>query len=200
MIENPRTYWTQRWQNNETGWDIGYASSPLMHYIQQIENKQLKILIPGCGNAWEADALHKLGFKNVYVLDISEVPLKLFSERLPSFPKAHLICSDFFEHEGKYDLILEQTFFCALNPALRSQYASKMHQLLVPNGKLVGVLFGVPKNSDKPPFGGSKEEYIRLFEPLFDIKKLEGAYNSIPPRINQELFFHFVAKTVKTHK
>ncbi len=196
MIENPQKYWTQRWQNNETGWDIGYASSPLMHYIQQLENKQLKILIPGCGNAWEAEALHKLGFENVYVLDISELPLKLFSERLPSFPKEHLICSDFFEHEDKYDLILEQTFFCALNPEFRSKYAIQMHLLLKPFGKMVGVLFGVPKNNDKPPFGGSKEEYNTLFEPLFNIKTLEVAYNSIPPRSNQELFIHFVAKAL----
>ena len=32
-----------------------------------------------------------------------------------------------------------------------------MNQLLKPNGKLVGLMFNVPLNKDKPPFGGNKD-------------------------------------------
>lgn len=38
-------------------------------------------------------------------------------------------------------VLMEQTFFCAINPSLRKDYVAKMHELLAPNGKLVGVLF-----------------------------------------------------------
>ena len=56
--------WNQRYISNNTGWDIGYVSTPIKEYIDQITNKNIKILIPGCGNAHEAEYLFKNGFKN----------------------------------------------------------------------------------------------------------------------------------------
>jgi hypothetical protein len=47
-----RDYWSKRYQTNETGWDVGTPSTPLKEYIDQLENKNIKILIPGCGNAY----------------------------------------------------------------------------------------------------------------------------------------------------
>jgi hypothetical protein len=69
-----------------------------------------------------------------------------------------------------------------------------MAELLLPKGKLAGLLFDFPLTSDGPPFGGSKEEYIKLFSTKFEIKKLERAHNSIKPRENKELFFIFEVK------
>ena len=108
---NEENYWTERYQQQQTGWDIGYPSTPIKTYVEQLKNKQIKILIPGAGNAHEATFLHQNGFKNVHVLDISELPLKDFKKRNPDFPQEHLHHEDFFEHVGQYDLILEQTFF-----------------------------------------------------------------------------------------
>jgi thiopurine S-methyltransferase len=45
------TYWNKLYQSDETGWDIGYASHPIIKYFEQVNNKGLKILIPGAGNA-----------------------------------------------------------------------------------------------------------------------------------------------------
>lgn len=181
-------FWNNRYKTNDFGWDIGDVSEPLKKYIEQLDNKELKILIPGAGNAYEAEFLFKLGFKNVYVLDFAEAPLKNIKKRLPEFPNHQLIQQDFFEHKGQYDLIIEQTFFCAINPTLRSKYVQHMHELLAPNGKLVGLMFNDVLNLDKPPFGGNKEEYQQLFASTFDIKKMEPCYNSIKPREGRELF------------
>lgn len=194
MTELNKEYWNNRYRNNETGWDIGHASTPLKEYIDQLEDKGLSILVPGGGNAYEAEYLHNKGFTNVHLLDISPVPLENFLKRVPTFPKEHLICEDFFDHNGKYDLVLEQTFFCAIDPALRSKYAEHMHQLLNPGGKLVGLLFNDKLNDDRPPFGGNANEYRKLFEKLFSFKHFETAYNSIPPRAGRELFVSLVKK------
>lgn len=183
------TFWNHKYISGETGWDIGYVSTPIKEYIDQLSDKNLKILIPGGGNSYEAEYLFKNGFANVFVVDISSLPLKNLAERVPSFPKENLMHSDFFELKETYDLILEQTFFCALDPTLRENYVNKMHELLKPNGKLVGLLFNIPLNNDKPPFGGNKEEYISLFEDKFKVEKMETAYNSIPQREGNELFF-----------
>lgn len=187
-------YWEDRYQSETTGWDIGYPSTPLKAYFDQLENKELGILIPGAGNAYEAAYLWEHGFKNVDVLDISISPLQAFSKRCPSFPNDRLIHCDFFQHNKSYDLVVEQTFFCALDPQLRSAYVAKMCQLLNPKGKLIGLLWNKPMSIDQPPFGGTHAEYERLFDEKFDIEIMELAYNSIPPRQGNELFVKLVKK------
>ena len=187
-------YWENRYSNNETGWDVGKITTPLKEYIDQIEDKSIKILIPGAGNSYEFEYLFNNGFENVFVLDFAQAPLDNIHKRIPNCNTNQLIKSDFFEHEDKYDLILEQTFFCALEPSLRKDYVKKMKSLLNPNGKIVGLLFQFPLTEVGPPFGGSKEEYESLFENDFHIKTLETANNSIKPRQGNELFFNFIKK------
>lgn len=189
-----KTYWENLYQTQDTGWNIGHVSTPIKTYIDQLEDKSLKILIPGAGNSYEAEYLYNNGFKNLYVLDIAKQPLENLKQRVPDFPETHLLQHDFFELNNTFDLIIEQTFFCALNPDLRSQYVRKMSELMKPNGKLVGLLFDFPLTQDVPPFGGSKEEYITRFSNNFNLKTLEPSYNSIKPRAGKELFFIFEKK------
>lgn len=191
-----KDFWSERWKNGETGWDMGSPSTPLKAFIDTLENKDLKILIPGCGNAYEAEYLFNKGFQNVYVVDIVALALQEFSNRVPAFPKGHLLCADFFQlNEKGFDLVLEQTFFCAINPSLRNKYVKKMHEIISPNGRLVGLLFNDPNlNLDGPPFLGSEEEYRAIFAPFFSFNKLEPANNSIPPRAGRELFINFTRK------
>ena len=191
MNKLDKSFWEKRYQNNQTGWDVGYIATPLKDYMDQLSNKEIKILIPGAGNSHEAEYLWKNGFKNIYVLDIAEHPLKNFKNRIPDFPEANLIHADFFEIKDTFDLIIEHTFFCALNPDLREKYASKIHDLLNTNGKLIGLLFDFELTKEGPPFGGSKKEYSSYFSKHFSIKTLERAYNSIKPRQDRELFFIF---------
>lgn len=187
-------FWETRWQTGQTGWDLGAASPPLIRYADQIPvaRRSLRVLIPGCGNGYEAIHLLENGFTNLTMLDIAPTAIARMRERLdnqvPDW-EAHLrlVNGNFFELSGPFDLILEQTFFCALDPSLRLAYAQKMHELLSPGGKLAGVLF------DKdfvggPPFGGHANEYRLLFEPLFRIKTMAPCYNSIAPRAGAEVF------------
>jgi len=183
-----REYWEQRWQSSQTGWDVGGISTPIKEYADQLSDKHKRILIPGCGSGHEAEYLFNQGFSNVHVLDVSPFAIKTFFERVPEFPVDNCHLEDFFTHYGPYDLVIEQTLFCALDPYLRQDYARHMHQLLVPGGKLAGLLFNFPLTSEGPPFGGGVEEYVKTFENYFRIRTLEEAYNSIAPRAGRELF------------
>ncbi len=190
------SFWSNKYKKGKTGWNIGYVSTPIKEYIDQLENKDLKILIPGSGNSYEAEYLYKNGFHNVFVADFSKYPLENFQKRFPAFPKNQLLHLDFFKIQQKFDLILEQTFFCALSPDLRNKYVDKMTELLNEKGKLVGVLFDFPfQEKAGPPFGGSKKEYEKLFADKFTIEIMETAYNSIKPRKGNELFIKMIKKT-----
>lgn len=185
-------YWSERWKTGETQWDVGYPSLPLKKYIDGLTNKTLKILVPGAGNAYEGIYLIEKGFKNTVILDICKEPLELLKKR-KNISKKNIILGDFFTHFGKYDLILEQTFFCAIPISMRKKYVEKCHDLLERGGMIVGVLFNDELNTDHPPFGGNEEEYTKLFEKLFEIN-IAPCYNSIGPRQNRELFIQFVKK------
>lgn len=189
-----KEYWENRYQQNETGWDVGEVTTPLKEYFNQLSNKNIKILIPGGGNSYELEYLLNLGFTEIYVIDIVKKPLENIQKRIPNLDSNLLIHGDFFDMEDSFDLIIEQTFFCALNPELRKQYVQKMHALLKDNGKIAGLLFQFPLTEQGPPFGGSKSEYENLFKEHFKIKTLETTYNSIKPRQNNELFFIFEKK------
>lgn len=181
-------YWNNRYLQHQTGWDIGTVSTPLKEYIDQLSDKQISILIPGGGNSYEALYLLEQGFTDVTVIDLAPAVTEKLKKQTESY-QSHIkiLTGDFFELTGQYDLILEQTFFCAIDPALRGHYVTKMSELLKPKGKLVGVLFNRSFEAG-PPFGGSEAEYRTLFSSTFQQIHIEPCYNSISPRSGSELF------------
>lgn len=184
-------YWDAQWKSNIIGWDLGVPAPPLVAFIDTIENKEAKILIPGCGNAYEAEYLVSKGFKNITLIDISETACAILKVKFLNQSAVRVLCEDFFKLEDKFDVIIEQTFFCALPLIIRQRYVWKMHSLLNDHGILAGLLFN--RQFDvSPPFGGSLEEYEKLFQTAFYIDQLSTANNSVTPRANTELFFSFV--------
>jgi SAM-dependent methyltransferase len=192
-------YWEAQYKAKSTGWDLGIISPPIKTYIDKLENKNSSILIPGCGNTYEAEYLLQQGFTNITVIDIAPTLVTILKEKFKNNPNIQIILGDFFEQKGKYDLIIEQTFFCALLPVMRQKYVWKMHQLLADEGKVAGLLFNRAFDVS-PPFGGSKKEYEQLFTSAFDFLIMDVCLNSIAPRANSELFFELKkSKTVKVN-
>ncbi len=185
-----------RWAMDQTGWDLGEVSPPIKTYIDQLKNKDVAILIPGCGNAYEAEYLSKQGFTNITLIDIAELACKRLQQKFHNNHAVKVVCEDFFNHQGSYDLILEHTFFCAINRGLREKYVSKMFDLLNEGGRIAGLLFASEFESEGPPFGGNLNEYINLFSAHFNIRKMEPCYNSAQPRANNELFI-ILEKTIQ---
>jgi methyl halide transferase len=189
-----KAYWDNRYLAGETGWDMGVVSPPLKAYIDQLTDRQTRILIPGCGNSYEAAYLFQQGFEHITLIDISPVLAGQLQKQFQGNKCITVLCGDFFEHTGQYDLILEQTFFCALQPVLRADYAVKMAELISPGGKLAGLLFNKEFDTEGPPFGGLQTEYEALFSPYFNMVVFEECYNSHPKRAGNELFMILTQK------
>jgi SAM-dependent methyltransferase len=183
-----QSYWDKQYESNSTGWDLGEVSPPIKEYIDQIQNKNCRILIPGCGNTYEADYLLQQHFINITIIDIAPTLVEKLKNKYADNPNIHIILGDFITHDGQYDLIIEQTFFCAINPSLRESYIKKMSELLAPNGKLMGVLSDRTFEMEGPPFGGNQVEYKKLFQTNFDFIHFMPCHNSYHKRANTELF------------
>lgn len=53
-------FWSKKYSTNKIGWNLGEVSPPLKAYFDELENKEVKILIPGGGNSYKA------GFSNKF--------------------------------------------------------------------------------------------------------------------------------------
>lgn len=195
-----KNYWKSRWQTGATGWDAGEATTPIREFVDYLvkndADKNLRILIPGAGSGHEAVYFYQQGFRSITVCDWAEEAIERLKERLPELTDNQLIISDFFELKGKYDIIVEQTFFCAIDPILRTKYALKCFELLDTEGSILGVLFSQNFEFQGPPFGGTAEEYRQYFEPYFDILYIDKCRNSIKPRANTELWISLRKRSV----
>jgi len=190
-------FWEQRYAEGQTGWDMGIVSPPLQALFEDIDVRATRILIPGCGNSYEAIWLAEHGFTDVTVVDFARQPVERLQKVLQEkdLTGCKVIHDDFFAHKGTYDFIAEQTFFCAIDPKRRVEYVEKMHSLLATGGMLAGVLFRTPFEKEGPPFGGTAEEYETLFSKKFVIKTLQPCKISHPPRAGNELFFQCIRRS-----
>jgi SAM-dependent methyltransferase len=182
-------YWQQRYIQGDTGWDISHISIPLQSYFDQLTDKDISILIPGCGFGHEAIYLVQSGFTDVTALDFASAACdKLLDSKVA--PPLKVVCEDIFLHIGSYKLIIEQTMFCALHPSQRAAYVEKIHSLLALGGKYVGLLFATHFLKEGPPYGGNSKEYLDLFSQYFSKVSIEPCYNSIAPRKGNELWIN----------
>ncbi len=185
-IELTPSYWNERYESHRDGWDLGSANSALVAEVTKRLERTDTILFPGAGRGYEADYLWAQGYTGVTVCDWSAASLSDLrsSPHLPS--PGNVIIEDFFELTGRYDAIVEQTFFCALEPNLRERYVGQCTDLLRAGGWYIGLLFDRDFPAG-PPFGGSSAEYAQLFGSYFDIEVLESFDGSIGPRAGNEV-------------
>ena len=191
-----RNYWNKRYIQNKTQWDLGTFSPPIIHWLDQQKNKNIKILVPGAGFGHEVTYAFQNGYKNVYYMDFATKAVGEFKKTCTGFPEEQIFDQDFFKLKKNnfFDVILEQTFFCALDPFLRIKYVSKCYQLLKKDGKLIGLLFNTKFNHDGPPFGGITDDYIALFSKKFTLLEMANSTHSVSPRKGNELWIEFQKK------
>ena len=171
-------FWESRYRDNVTPWDAGKVPDALRRYAKRIKSGS-RILIPGCGSAYEAGYLAENGF-DVLAIDFSPAAVELSKKNLSRFGNIVKL-ADFFEFDyGKpYDVIYERAFLCALPPRMWPQYAPRTAQLLRPGGELAGFFF-FRETEKGPPFGTTPEALHALLDPHFDLVEDRMATDSIP--------------------
>ena len=195
MSHLDQAYWDKRYESNNTPWTLNTISPAMKEFLRLHKpSKESKILIPGAGLSPDANFLYNNGYKNVFVLDLSRTSIDQFIITYPDFPTNQIIHENFFEHKNNYDLIFEQTFFCALPPTINPNYPAKVTELLKPSGLLFGLFFLGDITLGGPPYLQNQKFYSDLFSPLFKFIILELFNKSITPRKDKELFFIFEKK------
>ena len=111
ILDLNKEYWDSRYKNRQTGWDIGYASPALIEYAETVIPKEASILIPGCGNAYEAKALLESGFGNITLLDIAPTLVHQVQKNFGEAAQVRVICQDFLSMEKNTIISSSRLFF-----------------------------------------------------------------------------------------
>ena len=169
-------FWEERFREGITPWDAGRTPARLTQFLAN--EPPARVLIPGCGSAYEVRAFREAGWD---VLAIDYTPAAIARARIELGDLAdHVQLADFFSFEApQVDLIYERAFLCALPRHLWFDYAMRVEALLQPGGRIAGFYFF----SDAlrgPPFGLAPEQLPSLLQPAFACDADEAVEDSLP--------------------
>jgi SAM-dependent methyltransferase len=164
--------WNKAYEENDTPWDKGYASPPLVDFLAR-QSILGRVLVPGCGSGHDVRVLAAQGAE-VIGMDIAPGAIRK-AATFPAAGREGYELGDFLnlsaKHVGAYDWVVEHTCLCALDPGQRTMYANAVQQALKPGGQFLAIFFReVPAyDGDGPPYPISAEEIGQLFGQDFEV-------------------------------
>jgi trans-aconitate methyltransferase len=171
------SFWDERFERGFTPWDQAGVQPQFEAFAAA--HPEATVLIPGCGNAWEAGWLAGRG-RAVRAIDFS--PAAVASARAALGPHSAVVEeADFYTYAPPFapDWVFERAFLCALPPAQRERYAQRVAALLAPGALLAGYFFiGEPQKG--PPFPIVRAELDALLAPYFTLLDDQPATGSLP--------------------
>ncbi|KAH0449184.1 hypothetical protein IEQ34_022984 [Dendrobium chrysotoxum] len=162
--------WEKCWEEGVTPWDLGQTTPIITDLIQTGEFPEGRILVPGCGTGYDVVAMAS-PVRFVVGLDISITALNKAKEWSSSLPNARyftFLAEDFFTWTPSelFDAIFDYTFFCAIHPSMRSAWATKVSELLKPDGELITLMYLVEDQQAGPPYNTSVADYEEVLHPV----------------------------------
>ncbi len=201
---NTPGYWDAAYREEKDGWDMG-APTPVFADLLTRLDKDFRslgaphfarlghpprVLIPCSGRGYDALLFAARGW-DVTAVDFAEEPLQWLRREAAhaGFPVT-ILQEDMFamgeSHPAAYDLILEYTCVCAIDPARRKEFLSFAHAVLRPGGVLMALLFPVDGRPGGPPFSIDVEEFKREAASSFALLHDSVPHTSVKPRLGKE--------------
>jgi cyclopropane fatty-acyl-phospholipid synthase-like methyltransferase len=182
--------WQTHYDNDDLRWDLGQVAPPIVRLWEEKKLLPGRAIIPGCGQGHEVVFLAEKGFQ-VTGLDYAPGAVELLSRTLKEKNlQANILSQDFFQldenHNAQYDLMLEQAFFCAISPSMRSVYVETATRILKKGALLAGLFYETGEEGG-PPFNTSPSDILDHFSDAFHIETLEKTPHSVENRKDKEL-------------
>lgn len=146
-------YWSTRYKEGRTGWDLKkhHPFLPtLRSYITGLKNK--RVLVVGAGAGHDAEYFSHHGAQ-VTALDFSPEAKIFFNAYYPD-SKVNYVIDDFFSFStnNPFDLIVEHTLLCAIAPQRRADYFQSVSRNTKPKGLWAGIIWTKTGVDQGPPF------------------------------------------------
>jgi SAM-dependent methyltransferase len=167
-------FWDERFAAGFTPWDAGGMPPPFARWLQALgPGRGRRVLVPGCGAAYEAAALDAAGFA-VTAIDYAAAAVARARDVLgAALAERVLRQADFFDFDAApFDFVYERAFLAALPPALWPRWAQRLAQLLAPAGRVAGLFVleaTLPEPRRGPPFVTTAAELDALLAGAFTL-------------------------------
>jgi len=171
------SFWDERFARGFTPWDQAGVQREFEAFAAA--HPEAAVLIPGCGNAWEARWLAERG-RAVRAIDFA--PAAVASARAALGQYADVVEeADFYTYQPPFTpaWVFERAFLCALPKAQRAAYARRMADLLQPGALLAGYFF-IGETPSGPPFAIGRDELDALLTPSFTLVDDRPVADSLP--------------------
>ena len=171
------SFWDERFARGFTPWDQAGVQREFEAFATA--HPDAAVLIPGCGNAWEARWLAERG-RAVRAIDFA--PAAVASARAALGQYADVVEeADFYAYTPPFTpaWVFERAFLCALPKAQRADYARRMADLLQPGALLAGYFF-IGETPKGPPFAIARDELDALLTPFFTLADDQPVADSLP--------------------
>jgi len=143
-------FWDTRYRGRITPWDASGVPQHLAAWLQS-KGSSLRVLVPGCGAAYEVGAFAEHGH-DVLAIDFSDAAIEAAQRELGKLA-SRVRKADFFALEEKeFDVVYERAFLCALPRPVWPRWAARVAELVRPGGELAGFFY-FDDNERGPPFG-----------------------------------------------
>ena len=181
--------WEHHYKINDLGWDLGVVAPPFVRLWEDRMIVPCKAVVPGCGRGHEAIFLAERGY-NVTAVDYTHGAVSHLKQALLQRNIfGEVLCQDFFEinasYNNSFDLLLENTFFCAIDPAMRHKYVLTAGRILKPGALFVGLFYETGKEGG-PPFNTRRKDIEDFFSNQFVIEVLNKTPHSAEQRQGKE--------------
>lgn len=184
-------YWNNIYNQPENpGWDLNQPAEAFKDMLPRIKLPKSRILVLGCGYGHDAALFAQAGHV-VTAVDFSNTAILEAQKKYSHFQNLNFERRDVFDlpHEWNncFDVVVEHTLFCAINPEKRPNLVRVWKRLLHEEGQLMGVFFTMLKRYG-PPYGATEQELRSLLMPHFQFLFWGRLRNSLPERLGKELF------------
>ena len=192
-----REFWQSLYEKGRTGWDLGGPTPVFQRLIDAGRLKPGRMVVLGAGRGYDARIFAHHGFQ-VTAVDFAPAAIDELHSRNEEKAPLVIVKADIFNLDpalfGDFDYVLEYTFYCAIDPHRRAQYATVVDRLLKPGGKFVGLAFPVGEEDrlpgeppGGPPYAVSADELVSLLEARgFSLQHRETPPDSVPGRLGRE--------------
>jgi methyl halide transferase len=190
-------FWKQAYDNGQDRWELGRAAPPLVRSVAELVGREKieRAIVLGCGRGHEARLLRRSGVEQVTAVDFVSTAIE--QARMTDGDDGINATIDWRVQDvfdlsrsdrAGFDLVLEHTCFCAIDPARRSEWFDMVAAILRSGGVLLALFYAHGREGG-PPFTTNRIEIEQavLARTDFALESIEVPGDSIEKRAGQEL-------------
>ncbi len=178
-----KAFWLERWQQQQIGFHQPEINQYLQKYWQVVSRHfpASHVFVPLCGKSRDMLWLREQGHP-VLGIEFSEAAVNdFYIENALSRENSddiNLICGDFFQLEkddlSTCHLVYDRASLVALPVEMRQDYVAHMTAILPDDVHMLLITMEYPQQEmTGPPFSVAESEVFSLYQPYFEVEKLD---------------------------